>query len=50
MALDIINKRLKMITKVTNKKACISSHQINDASGKSLGTKVVISLPIQFID
>nr|WP_321227555.1 tetratricopeptide repeat protein [uncultured Psychroserpens sp.] len=50
MALDIIKKRLKMITKVTNKKASINSVQLYDTNNKSEGTKVVISLPIQYID
>ena len=50
MALDIIKKRLKMITKVTNKKTELISEQINDDSGNSIGTKVLIMLPIQYID
>ncbi len=50
MALDIIKKRLKMMTKVSNRKANMISNQINDNQGNSLGTKVVITLPIQYID
>lgn len=50
MALDIIKKRLKMITKVANKKASITTFQLYDANQKSEGTKVIISLPIQYID
>lgn len=50
MALGIIKKRLRMITKVANKKASMESKQINDEQGNSLGTKVVITLPIQYID
>ncbi len=50
MALDIIKKRLKMITKVTNKKTELISEQINDDSGNSIGTKVLVMLPIQYID
>ncbi len=50
MALDIIRKRLKMITKLTNAKASLECFQIKDANGKSLGTKVIIYLPIQYID
>jgi hypothetical protein len=50
MALDIIKKRLRMITKVANKNASMESNQINDNQGNSIGTKVVITLPIQYID
>lgn len=50
MALGIIDKRLNMITKVTNKKASIKSYQISDENNTSEGTKVIISLPIQYID
>ena len=50
MALDIIRKRLKMITKVAHKKASLKSVEIKDDNGYSLGTRVIISLPIQYID
>ncbi|WP_055435857.1 tetratricopeptide repeat-containing sensor histidine kinase [Lacinutrix algicola] len=50
MALDIIKKRLGMITEVSNKKASIKSFQLYDANGNSEGTKVIITLPIQYID
>ncbi|MFK7747379.1 MAG: tetratricopeptide repeat protein [Kordia sp.] len=50
MALDIIKKRLKMMTKVSQKKASMHSSQLQDANGNSVGTKVVITLPIQYID
>ena len=50
MALGIIKKRLLMITKVANKKASMESNQINDNQGNSIGTKVVITLPIQYIN
>lgn len=50
MALDIINKRLKMITKVANKKASIKSFQLYNGNGESEGTKVIILLPMQYID
>ncbi|WP_452221114.1 tetratricopeptide repeat-containing sensor histidine kinase [Lacinutrix salivirga] len=50
MALDIIKKRLKMITQVANKKASIKSEQRNATNTNSDGTKVVMSLPVQYID
>ncbi|WCO02675.1 tetratricopeptide repeat-containing sensor histidine kinase [Psychroserpens ponticola] len=50
MALKIIEKRLKMISKIANTQASLDCHQINDANGNSLGTKVIISIPIQYID
>lgn len=50
MALDIIKKRLKMMTKVTHRKAIMKSFQIEDNQGNSNGTKVVVTLPIQYID
>ena len=50
MALDIINKRLTMITEKANQKASIKSFQLYNANQVSEGTKVVISLPIQYID
>jgi tetratricopeptide (TPR) repeat protein len=50
MALDIIKKRLKMMTKVAQKKATIQSKQLADNQGNSLGTNMVIALPIQYIN
>jgi len=50
MAIKIIEKRLQMITKLTNTKASLNYHQMNDVQGNSLGTKVIINLPIQYID
>lgn len=50
MALDIIKKRLNMIKKVTHKKANLESMQLNDKNENSIGTRVVITLPIQYID
>lgn len=50
MALDIIKQRLKMITKVTHKTTNLEYQQMSDANGNSIGTKVVMTLPIQYID
>lgn len=48
MALDIIKKRLEMITSSTNKKAAMSVEEIV-SNDKTKGTKVVLSLPLQYI-
>jgi len=50
MALDIIKKRINMITELADKNATITSNQVNDKNGNSLGTRVLITLPIQYKD
>lgn len=49
MALDIIKKRLEMITSSTNKKAIMTIEEIVD-NQEIKGTKVVLNLPIQYIN
>ena len=48
MAIDIIKKRFEMIASSTNKEAVISIKEI-DFSDNITGTKVVLKLPIQYI-
>lgn len=48
MAIDIIKKRLEMIASSTHKNATISIEEIN-ANDNNSGTKVVLKLPIQYI-
>lgn len=48
MAIDIIKKRLEMIASSTHKNATISIEEIN-ANNNNSGTKVVLKLPIQYI-
>lgn len=48
MALDIIEKRLKMIENSTSKPSLLSIEEMKDETGYILGTKVVLKLPIQY--
>ena len=48
MAIDIIMKRLEMIASSTNKNATISIEEIS-ANETNTGTKVILKLPIQYI-
>lgn len=48
MAIDIIKKRLEMIASSTHKNATISIEEIN-SNDNNLGTRVVLKLPIQYI-
>ena len=48
MALDITKKRLEMMENVTNKTSQLDIEEITDENGKSVGTRVVLKLPIQY--
>lgn len=48
MALDITKKRLEMMENVTNKTSQLDIEEITDETGKSLGTRVILKLPIQY--
>ena len=48
MALDITRKRLEMMQDATSKKADVTIEEINE-NGEIKGTKVVLSLPLQFL-
>ena len=49
MALDIIKKRLEMITASTSKKATIAIEELTDSS-KVTGTKVTLQLPLRYVN
>ncbi|GHC45192.1 tetratricopeptide repeat-containing sensor histidine kinase [Ulvibacter litoralis] len=49
MALDIIKKRLEMIAEVTDKEASIEIEELTK-DAKIIGTKVVLTLPLQYIE
>ena len=49
MALDIITKRLEMIASSTAKKATIEIEELNE-NNEIKGTKVILQLPLQYID
>ncbi|HLA56752.1 MAG TPA: tetratricopeptide repeat protein [Flavobacterium sp.] len=49
MALDITKKRLEMMESVTSKKSQVEINEIKNESGETTGTKVILSLPIQYI-
>lgn len=49
MALEIIKKRLEMITEATSKHATIAIDELSE-HGEITGTKVLLSLPLQYID
>lgn len=49
MALDIIRKRLEMITASTSKIATITIEELTDAS-KVTGTKVTLRLPLRYVN
>lgn len=48
MALDITKKRLEMMETATNKVSKVEIKELTDEKGKSIGTKVVLNLPIQY--
>ena len=48
MALGIIKQRLSIIAKKTKKNARLETYQINDKAKQSMGTKVIVILPIQY--
>lgn len=48
MALDITKKRLEMMETVTNKTSQVDIKEITDESGKTIGTKVILNLPVQY--
>lgn len=50
MALDITKKRLEMMEKTTLKKSFLTIDEVADADGKIVGTKVVLHLPVQYVD
>lgn len=50
MALDIIRKRLKIIENSTSKTSQLYIEEMKDENKISIGTKVVLQLPIQFIE
>ena len=50
MALDITKKRLEMMEKTTLKKSFLTIDEVADADGKIVGTKVVLHLPIQYVE
>jgi tetratricopeptide (TPR) repeat protein len=49
MALDITKKRLEMMEASTSRKANVAIEEIKNDKGQVLGTKVVLNLPIQYI-
>jgi len=48
MALDITKKRLEMMESVTQKASKVEIKEITDENGKTIGTRVVLNLPIQY--
>lgn len=50
MALDITKKRLEMMEKTTLKKSFLTIDEVADADGKIVGTKVVLHLPVQYVE
>jgi len=49
MALDITKKRLEMMESTTQKKSYLNIAEMVDGSGKIIGTKVVLHLPVQYV-
>jgi tetratricopeptide (TPR) repeat protein len=49
MALDITRKRLQMMEAVTTKTSQVEIEELHDATGAVSGTRVVLTLPVQFI-
>ncbi len=49
MALDITKKRLEMMEASTSRKANVEIEELKNNRGEILGTKVVLNLPIQYI-
>ncbi len=50
MALDITKKRLEMMESATQKKSFVTINEVVDEIGLIKGTKVVLHLPIQYLD
>ena len=50
MALDITKKRLEMMETSTSKKANVTIEELKSKTGEISGTKVVLKLPIQYIN
>lgn len=50
MALDITRKRLEMMEAYTSKTAQVNIEETKDQQGAPSGTKVVLRLPIQYLD
>lgn len=48
MALDITKKRLEMMESVTQKTSKVEIKEITDDNGKTIGTKVILNLPVQY--
>lgn len=48
MALDITKKRLEMMENVTNKTSQLDIEEVKDLEGNTVGTKVILNLPIQY--
>jgi len=49
MALDITKKRLEMMESVTQKTSKVEIKEITDDNGKTIGTRVILNLPVQYI-
>ncbi|MCD9854134.1 tetratricopeptide repeat protein [Epilithonimonas sp. JDS] len=49
MALEISKKRLETLEKIENKKVGLEIEELKDAIGKTLGTKITLKLPLNFI-
>ena len=50
MALDITKKRLEMMESTTQKKSFVTIDEIVDENGVVKGTKVVLHLPVQYLE
>lgn len=50
MALDITKKRLEMMESSTQKKSFVTINEIADENGVVRGTKVVLNLPVQYLE
>lgn len=50
MALDITKKRLEMMETSTQKKSFVTIEEVVDESGVVKGTKVVLHLPVQYLE
>ena len=50
MALDITKKRLEMMEASTSRKANVEIEELKNDKGEILGTKVILNLPIQYIE
>lgn len=50
MAMNIIRKRLEMIENSTSRKSNLKIEELKDDTGESRGTKVILVLPVQYIE